>query len=111
MKEWYSVRCIFHHPKRNKKKGEYLYEERILLWRANDLDQAIELAEEEAKQYEKDANCVYIGLSQGYHTFLEIPESGSEVYSLMREDESSPDDYLDFYFDTGSERQKHYKED
>ena len=29
----------------------------------------------------------------------------------MREDESSPDEYLDFYFDTGEERQKNYKED
>ena len=111
MKKWYSVRCIFHHPTRNKKKDEYLYEERILLWQANDLDQAIEMAEEEAKLYEKNANCIYIGLAQGYHTYIVKPESGSEVFSLMREDESPPADYLDFYFDTGEERQTNYKED
>ena len=109
MKEWYSVRCIFHHPKRNKEEGEFLYEERILLWEAASLDQAIEMAELEAKEYEKVANCIYCGLAQGYYTYIDKPESGAEVFSLMREDDLSAEEYLDFYFDTGKERQKDYK--
>ena len=110
MKEWYSVRCIFHHPELNKEEGKSLYEERILLWKAETLEQAIDMAEAEAEEYEKLANCTYCGLAQGYYTYIDSPKSGSEVFSLMRENELSPGEYLDFYFDTGKERQKDYDE-
>jgi hypothetical protein len=91
-------------------KIEVLYEERILLWKAESLDQAIEMAEKEAKEYEKNTNCVYIGLTQGYHTYIDQPKSGSKVFSLMREDDLPADEYLDLYFDTGGERQTNYKD-
>ncbi len=83
-----------------------LYEERITLWNANDIDGAIELAEAEAKSYAKDIEAEYIGLAQAYHLFDEIKSSGIEVFSLVRDSDLESDDYLDTFFDTGNERQK-----
>ena len=102
--QWFSVRCIFFHDK--KKSKDNLYEERILIWKANDFDHAIYLAEQEAENYAQQENCKYLGLFQAYQTYFDTPESGVEVFSLMRDDDSPPDEYLDFYFDTGTERQK-----
>lgn len=106
MKKWFSVRCIFHHPNLAKEKDKFLYEERILLWETDNIDKAIELAESEAKEYAEKYDCIYTGMAQAFKTYITKPESGSEVFSLMRDDDSAPDDYLDFYFDTGRERQK-----
>ncbi len=108
MEKWHSVRCIFRHPKLEKSKEEFLYEERILLWKASDLKQAVEMAENEAHQYKESKECIYIGLAQGYHTYIDKPESGSEIFSLMRDDDSPPEEYIDLFFDTGGEKQKEY---
>jgi hypothetical protein len=35
----------------------------------------------------------------------EHPAHGAEVFSLMRDSELAPDDYIDRFFDTGQERQ------
>lgn len=106
MIQWFSVRCIFHHPNLAKEKGKFLYEERILLWETENIDKAIELAESEAKKYADKSDCIYMGLAQAFSIYITKPESGSEVFSLMRDNNSTPDDYLDSYFDTGNKRQK-----
>lgn len=106
MLNWYAVRCIFRHPKLEKDNDDFLYEERILLWRAMDIDQAIEFAENEANNYAQQEACFYLGLAQAYQTNFSEPKSGSEVFSLMRDDDSEPAEYMNFYFDTGSERQR-----
>ena len=82
-----------------------LYEERITIWKTSSFEKAIELAEREAEQYEKDADCKYIGLSQAFQMFDEVFENGTEVFSLMRENNYSPKMYIKTYFDKGSERQ------
>lgn len=33
------------------------------------------------------------------------PRDGAEVFSLMRDSDLEPDDYLDAFFSTGNERQ------
>jgi len=35
------------------------------------------------------------------------PDHGSEVFSLLRNSDLQPDEYLNAFFDTGSERQGH----
>ena len=44
----------------------------------------------------------YLGLAQCFHLFDE-PGDGAEVFSLMRDSELEPDDYVDSFFDTGAE--------
>jgi len=97
--EWFAVRCIF-------EADQGLYEERVILWRAEDFDQAIALAEAEAAEHGEIVESKYLGLAQAYRLF-EDPEEGAEVFSLMRESDLPSDEYLTQFFDTGRERQRH----
>jgi hypothetical protein len=100
--QWYSVRCVF----RCEDDGECdLYEERLTLWQAETIDEALALAESEAKEYAQGENLEYLGLAQGYW-LTDRPGHGAEVYSLVRESELGPDDYIDRFFDTGRERER-----
>jgi hypothetical protein len=82
-----------------------LYEERLTLWRAEGFDQAIALAEAEARGYAAEQDgMVFTGLAQAYRLFDE-PGHGAEIFSLIRESEVKPDAYLTRFFGAGSERQ------
>jgi hypothetical protein len=99
---WSAVRCVF----RFDLDGDQTYEERVTLWRTGDLDAAVARAETEARLYADQAGGTWTGLAQGY--LLSDPvEDGAEVFSLMRNSSLAPEVYLDRYFDTGSERQRH----
>jgi hypothetical protein len=107
---WYSVRCIFRHPTREKTQGQKLYEERITVWKTDSFENAVELAEEEAVAYAEDCHSDYVGLAQAYHLYEPRLKSGSEVFSLMREHTYTPQKYIDRYFEKGSEKQGTIKE-
>lgn len=99
---WFSVRCVY---RVGSDPGIQLYEERLTLWRAEDFDQAIELAEAEALRYAAEQpDTRYLGLAQAYRLF-DTPEHGAEVFSLLRESSLPPEPYLTRFFDTGEERQ------
>jgi deoxyadenosine/deoxycytidine kinase len=98
---WYSVRCLFHDQEAG------LYEERITLWRGVSFEHAIEQAEKEAKDYAEILDLRYTGLAQAYHLGDETVGSGSEVFSLCRDSDLDPNAYIDAFFDTGRERQRH----
>jgi hypothetical protein len=103
---WYSVRCVVAVGWPPEAVGN-TYEERITLWRAESADQAVARAEAEAEDYAaeiEDGPSTYTGLAQCYR-LADEPGDGAEVFSLMRESELAADDYLDRFFDTGSERQ------
>ncbi|MEV0454684.1 hypothetical protein [Catellatospora methionotrophica] len=95
---WFGVRCVFEWE-------PGLYEERVTLWSADDLDSAIELASAEAREY-VDSGVVktFLGLTQAYTIGPDRPGHGDEIYSLLRDSELGPDAYLDRYFGTGHER-------
>lgn len=97
---WYTVRCVFRWASREGRP----FEERITLWRADSLDDAIELAEREARAYADDNGVEYLSFSQAYQ-FAEGAElvNGAEVFSLLRDSELAPDDYIDTFFSTGTE--------
>ena len=108
--EWFSVRCIFR-ARSNKpwgpqhlKPGESAYEERITLWQAESADEAIRLAEDDARIYETQIEVEYVGLAQSNRLPGPV-EQGAEVFSLIRTSELRPADYLDRFFDTGRESQ------
>jgi hypothetical protein len=97
---WYSVRCIF------RSLDAATYEERITLWRASNFDDAIAQAEHDAREYASVLRYDYVGFSQAYWLPDEKLESGSEVFSLLRDSDLEATAYLDRFFDTGSEYQR-----
>lgn len=98
---WVGVRCVF----RSTFEGNQVYEERVTLWRAEDMDTAIARAEAEAAEYAGDVDADYTGLAQAY-LLADPVVDGSEVFSLMRISPLDVEDYLDRHFDTGTERQR-----
>src|ERR1700690_3693169 len=96
--DWSAVRCVFEFD-------EGTFEERITLWRALGLDDAIAHAEREAAKYSELAEAKYLGLAQAFQISDELGE-GAEVFSLLRDSSLAPKDYVDRFFDTGDERQQ-----
>ena len=104
--EWFSVRCIF--AVGWPPEADAAFEERVTLWRATSLDEAIERAEGEAREYAssiEDGPSTYLGLAQVYR-LVDEPGEGAEVFSLIRRSELPADEYLDAFFDTGDECQQ-----
>ncbi|MGB9373834.1 MAG: hypothetical protein WCA82_06720 [Jiangellales bacterium] len=97
MADWFGVRCVFHDP-------EGTYEERVTIWQAGTFDEAVLLAEAEATEYAADVGANFLGFAQAY-VMPEEPSSGAEVFSLLRDSDLDPDEYLDAFFDTGDERE------
>ncbi|MBK8465983.1 MAG: DUF4288 domain-containing protein [Chloracidobacterium sp.] len=116
-KSWYSAKCIFRHPET--KSRRQIYEERILLVKADNSDSAIEKAEKNARQYSKDLeNCEFASLVDVFELFDEKVGDKTEVYSAMRTSDLVPDDYLNQFYPEAPEDcelvgQKHrwYKKD
>lgn len=104
---WVAVRCIF----RSELDGTSQYEERITLWRTTSMDEAIARAEADAHEYVALLSTPpadpheYVGLAQAY-LLADTPGDGAEVFSLIRDSDLTPEDYLDAFFDTGAERQR-----
>jgi len=99
----FSVRCLFLWANRASDRPAKLYEERITLWQAANIDEAIQLAESEAADYASDGD-KYLGLAQAYALYDEVQSQGVEVFSLLRESDLGPDAYLRLFFNTGTER-------
>ena len=102
----FSVRSVIQWSPRTDQRKKHVYEERITLWNARSLREAIALAEREAKEYAgDDATC--LGLLQGYWMFdgCRLRKGGIEVFSLIRESDLPPKAYLKRFFDTGCERE------
>lgn len=109
---WFAVRCVFRdtgetgrRSRRDRRRGEALYEERITLWLAESEDHAFELAEAEARGYAEDIALEYVEFADSYR-MERAPHSGAEVFSLMRYSRRGVRRYLDRFFDTGRERRR-----
>ena len=102
----FSVRCIFRWKPRQGQVRKHLYEERITLWKARDIDEAIALAEGEAQAYASDFDGEYLELCQAYALVEEFETNGIEVFSLLRDSDLEPSQYLDAFFATGDERER-----
>ena len=100
-KNWYAVRCVFRFDAASDQESSY--EERITLWQATDVDEAIERAEADAAHYAAEtaeSPGEYLGLAQAYWLF-DSPGDGAEVFSMFRESPLDADAYLATYFDDG----------
>lgn len=95
---WFGVRSVFRHRPLG------VYEERVTIWNARNMDEAIERAEAEAVEYCSDLEGVeYVRFSEAYR-FDGAPEDGAEVFSVMRESKQPPEEYIRRFFATGEER-------
>ena len=107
---WFAVRCLFRcgWPPADTADDSNRYEERITLWRASNIDEAVAKAEDEAYAYAAtidEAPSQYLGLAQAYALFDAPHQDGAEVFSLIRDSHLDANTYLDAFFDTGHEHQ------
>jgi hypothetical protein len=99
---WFGVRCFFQWRQQS------CFEERITVWKAANYEEAIRKAEFEAIEYAEANKLIYLGLAQGFWIFGDSITEGTEVFSLVRETELGIEDYLETFYDTGQERQRHW---
>lgn len=95
---WYGVRCVFRHRELG------VYEERLTLWRASSLDEAVSRGELEAHEYCADLDGVeYTDFAEAYRMFGEpgrVPRSSPSCGRA-----GCPcGDYVGRFFATGAER-------
>lgn len=109
----YTVRSVLEWTSRIGREKKHVYEERLTMWNASSLGEALELAEKEEKEYIGHSTSVKegmmsLGLYQAYwsHVDIDLKIQGMEVFSLLRESDLKPDAYLDAFFDTGTEHQQ-----
>ena len=106
---WFAVRLLFRVGQECE--PESVYEERVTLWRAPSHEEAIELAESEAREYsraeDQHPNVEYLGLAQAFRTYIpDRPIEPGDRGVLAHACESTrAADYLSTFFDTGNERQ------
>jgi Domain of unknown function (DUF4288) len=101
---WYGAKCVFLHTGIDGCPGR-VYEERVILVRAENFDEAIARAEGMAEGYARECGgCSYTGFINVFHLYDESIGDGTEVYSLMRTSDLSQDEYLNSFYDTGTER-------
>ncbi len=107
---WYGIKCVFRHQNlKTEESGANIYEERVILVNASSEDEAITLAEAEAHEYVVDVgDCEYLNFASCFHVYEDKIIHLSEVYSVMRESSLLPEEYLDQYYDTGSERERKF---
>jgi len=99
---WFAVRSLFSEPDG----PENAYEERITLWQAADLDDALARAAAEAAEYAEFAGLDHLReFAQTYPLADAPPRDGVEVFSLTRSSALPPGPYVAQFFDTGRERQ------
>ena len=104
---WYSAKTVYKHHFIEDGDTKFLFEERVVLFRAASLDDAIVQAEAEAAKYCAGSSrpIKYINYVMAYQLlFEEEVGHGTEVFSLMRESTLSNNAYLDRFFDDGHER-------
>jgi len=89
---WYAIRSTF---RIGVKDDSNIYEERIVVFRAESIEEAFSKAKKEAEQYEYESGFEWIGQLDSYHIFdpEEISE-GREVWSEYQESELNADEFL-----------------
>jgi hypothetical protein len=102
---WYAVRSVFASTSGLDDSTRH-YEERITIWQVANFDEAMERAEAEAEEYVEGTDKDYlVDFGQAFHLF-DAPVNGAEVFSLIRDSELAPEQYLSTFFNTGEERQR-----
>lgn len=95
---WYGAKSLFYDS------GSRVYEERIILLKAESYDDALDRAKREAEGYAQSLEDVqYAGYTDVFNLFDVGVTEGVEVYSLMRQSDLGTAEYIEKFIDTGSE--------
>ena len=82
---WYGAKTVYAHDRLAAEQGKPCYEERVVVLQACDSDQAIRLAEDEAKRYAAALDdCRYLGYVNVFGMFDEDLAAGSETNLVAR---------------------------
>ena len=108
---WFAVRCLFSHPTRVKDAEQFLYEERITLWKTGSVHEAFRLAEKDAEKYAKESKSIFIRATDSFHLFDESVGHSTEVWSVMRGSGMEAELYADTFCDTPCDRKQPLDED
>jgi hypothetical protein len=103
---WYGAQMVFR-DQAAATKGPGDYEERVVLIRANSEKEAFAKAEAEAREYCQATDMQYLGFVRLFHIFDEKIGDKTEVFSIKRDSKLGPKAYLDRFFDTGAEYERH----
>jgi len=96
---WFAVRGVV--------RFDEVYEERIVLFRADSAEEAMSRAAGEAAAYVEALGSGEVhGFQQSYELAAGDIGDATEVFSLMRTSALDAESYLTRYFDTGDERQQ-----
>lgn len=102
---WYAAKTVCKHRRLADGTLTTLFEERVVLLKASDFDDAIAKGEAEASEYCRSLqDGSYTGYINVYRLADETVGPGTEVFSLMRESGLPDGDYLDRFYDDGNER-------
>lgn len=99
---WYAVRSFYRFDPRDDE-GDGIFEERVVIFQAEDIDAVMAMAEQEADEYADTVGAESLDRFQSF-VLADEPGQGAEVFSLMRDSDLDPSAYLDRFFDTGDER-------
>lgn len=76
---WYGAKV--YSPSRRFEEHGHLYEERVVLLKAESEDEAIDRAEKEAREYAQNLEgCSYLGYVNVFHVYNESIGDGTEVF-------------------------------
>ncbi|MBL8851046.1 MAG: DUF4288 domain-containing protein [Planctomycetaceae bacterium] len=94
---WYSARCLFViNAPEGSIRPRRVYEERIVLFRAADFEDALRQAEDEARRYAASLEgCRYLEHVDVFHLFDDELVSGTELYSLFRNGDPDPEAFVE----------------
>ena len=92
------AQCVFLHSE-STHGPKQIYEERVVLLKANSFDEAVERAEKEAEDYCRDLDgCKYAGYVNVFHLYDSKLGDGTEIFSSMQKSDLRPKDYLDLHY-------------
>jgi uncharacterized protein DUF4288 len=94
---WYSAKCIFRLKANDSRRQRF--EERIVLIRADGLDEAIEKAEKNAEKYrEYNPGIEFTGFVEVFEFFDDLIECQTELFSSLRVSDLNSTEYLDRFY-------------
>ena len=98
---WFGAKTLYRHPGLEREGGEPCYEERVVLIIATDEEEALKLAEDEARAYQSGLETRYLG----YVNVFRINDPvgpGAEVFSIMRSVDVPEAEFVTRYYDDGT---------
>ena len=106
---WYGAQMVFRLRAAGSMSADS-YEERVVLVYADSEEDAVAKAEVEAKEYCQGTDMEYTRFVRVFHIFDEAIGDRTEVFSIIRESNLSPKDYLDHFYDTGLECERRMRD-